>query len=356
MNVQITGQGGVPTSGVSAVVVNVTVTNTTAASYLTVYPAGVSRPLASNLNWVAGQTVPNLVEVALGTGGQVTVFNLTGSTDVVFDVAGYVAVPAAGVVQVAGLYNPLVPARILDTRSGNGAPQAPVGAGGTITVQLTGRGGVPASGVAAVVLNVTVASPTAASFLTVWPAGKTMPLASNLNYVAGQTVPNRVMVKVGTGGQVSFYNAFGTVQVIADVGGWFTDASSSTATGSTFTGLTPARILDTRNGTGGFSSPLGAGQTMAVTVAGQGGIPLMTASTPPTAVVLNVTVTNPTAGSFLTAWPSGTSMPLASDLNYVAGQTVPNLVVVKLGADGKVDLYNAFGTVNVIADVVGWYG
>jgi len=73
-------------------------------------------------------------------------------------------------------------------------------------------------------------------------------------------------------------------------------------------------------------------------------------------VVLNVTVTNPTAPSFLTVWPSdAASQPTASDLNYVAGQTSPNLVVVRLGADGSISLYNAAGSTDVIIDVVGYY-
>jgi hypothetical protein len=82
----------------------------------------------------------------------------------------------------------------------------------------------------------------------------------------------------------------------------------------------------------------------------------MNATVPPTAVVLNVTVTNPTAASFLTVWPDGSLQPLASDLNYITGLTVPNLVIVKLGSNGAVDLYNAFGSVDVVIDVVGWYG
>jgi IPT/TIG domain/Fibronectin type III domain len=357
MNAQITGLGGVPASGVVAVVLNVTVTNTTSPSYLTVWPAGVPRPLASNLNFVANQSLPNLVEVAVGRNGQVSIYNAFGSTHVIFDVAGYVATPtAAG--GPDGLNNPVVPYRLLDTRNGTGAPAAPIGPNQTITVQVTGIPGsnVPASGVAAVILNVTVTSPSAASYLTLFPTGTTQPVVSNLNFVAGQTVPNRVIVKVGSGGQVSIYNAAGSVHVIADVGGWFTDGVAATA-GSRFVGVTPARILDTRDGTGGVPiARLGANASMAVTVAGRGGVPLMTAGTPPTGVVLNVTVTNPSAGSYLTVWPDGASKPLASDLNYGPGLTVPNLVVVKLGSNGMIDLYNAFGSVDVIIDVVGWYG
>jgi hypothetical protein len=82
-------------------------------------------------------------------------------------------------------------------------------------------------------------------------------------------------------------------------------------------------------------------------------VPATTAPVPPTAVVLNVTVTNPKVASYLTASPAGAVQPLASDLNYVAGQTVPNLVVMKLGANGAIDLSNATGSTDVVVDVVG---
>lgn len=345
LNVQVTGQGGVPPTGVSGVVLNVTATNTTAASYLTVWPTGLPRPLASNLNWVSGKTVPNLVEVALGLSGQVSVYNGFGNTDVIFDVAGYVAAPTATPAS-AGLYTAIVPNRVLDTRN----TATKVGPGQVVTVQVSGTTSVPSGGVGAVVLNVTATNPTTASFLTVYPTGSTLPLASNLNFSAGQTVPNRVIVKLGTAGSVSFYNAFGSVDVVADVGGWFTDGTTA-ATGSMFVGVAPARILDTR-----AAAAVGSGVTIVLTVAGQGGVPAMTAAVAPTAVVLNVTVTNPTAASFLTIWPDGSTKPLASDLNYLPALTVPNLVVVRVGPTGAIDLYNAFGTTDVVVDVVGWYG
>ena len=350
INVPILGQGGVPSSGVTAVVVNATVTDTTAASYLTIWPAGVPRPTASNLNWTAGRTVPNLVVVALGTGGEVSAFNGAGSTDLVLDVEGYVAAPTASP-PAAGLYNGIVPNRILDTRLGLGSPRAQLCAGQTITVQVAGTAGVPSTGVEAVIMNVTVTNTVVApSFVTVWPAGATRPVASNLNFVIGQTVANRVIVKLGTGGALNFYDQAGHTDVVADVVGWFTDGSVALG-GSRFVGITPARILDTR-----VSSKLGAGATLVLPVAGQGGVPSMGAAVPPTAAVLNVTVTNPTTGSYLTIWPDGTARPTASDLNFVSGLTVPNLVVIKLGTSGGIDIFNAAGTTDVVVDVVGWYG
>jgi hypothetical protein len=349
INVQVIGQGGVPVSNVSAVVLNVTATNTTAASYLTVWPAGVPRPLASNLNWTRGITVPNLVEVALGVNGQVSVFNAAGSADVIFDVAGYVAAPTATPPN-AGLYTPIVPTRLLDTRDPTSAIKAPVGQGQAISVLVAGMANVPSAGAGAVVLNVTATNPTSASFLTVYPTGPAQPVASNLNFVAGQTMPNRVIVKLGSGGSVNFYNAFGSVDVVADVAGWFSDGTTSNA-GSMFVGMTPGRILDTRP-----ANAVGPGATSVLMVAGQDGVPAMSSAVPPAAVVLNVTATNPTAPSFLTIWPDGPLRPTASDLNYLPQQTVPNLVVVRLGPSGAIDIYNAFGTADVVVDVVGWYG
>ena len=217
--VQVTGVGGVPATGVSAVVLNVTVTEPASEGYLTAWPVGVGRPLASNLNFVAGLTVPNQVLVRVGSGGKVNLYNGGGSTHVVVDVAGWYGTDGAP----GGTgFSIVTPVRILDTRTGHGAPEAKVGPASTLSLQVGGQGGVPAAGVRSVVLNVTVTQPTAVSYLTAWPSGKTRPLASNLNYVASQTVPNLVVVDVGADGKVNLYNAAGSAHVIADVAGWFT--------------------------------------------------------------------------------------------------------------------------------------
>ena len=339
---QVTGRGGVPAAGVSAVVLNVTVTAPTAESFLTVWPTGQTRPLASNLNYRPNQTVPNMVVVKVGQGGKVSLFNYAGATDLVVDVAGWygLADDPAG-----SEYSPVVPSRLLDTRTA-GAPVPRLGPATTASLQVTGRGGVPASGVTAVALNVTVTGPTAESFLTAWPAGQVRPLASNLNYLPNQTVPNMVIVGVGDAGMVNLFNYAGSTDVVVDVAGWYG------AEGARYRALAPARILDTRDGLGVPAGKVGAGAALAMQVTGRGGVPAAGVA----AVALNVTVTEPTALSFLTAWPHGDSRPLASNLNYVANQTVPNMVIVKVGAGGKVDLFNSVGATHVVVDVAGWYG
>jgi hypothetical protein len=338
MDVQVTGRGGVPSSGVSAAVLNVTVTAPTAVSYLTVFPAGELRPVAANLNYGAGQTVPNLVTAKLGGGGRLSMYNATGSTQVIVDVTGWYD---DGTLASGSRYHPLTPSRLLDTRT----DAVPLVGSAARDVQVSGKSGIPAAGVSAVVMNVTVTAPTSASYLTVFPAGEPMPATANLNYGVGQTVANLVTAKLGTGGRVSLSNATGSAQVIADVAGWFDDGTS--ATGGLFHAVTPGRILDTRNGGG----PVGATAALDVQVTGQGGVPAAGVS----AVVMNVAVTGPTAASYLTVYAAGEAKPWAANLNFGPGQTVPNLVVAKLGAGGRVSVANAVGTAHVIADVAGWF-
>jgi hypothetical protein len=202
-------------------------------------------------------------------------------------------------------------------------------------------------------MNLTVTNTGAVGFLTAYP-GTTVPSGSisNLNFNPGETVPNRAVLPLSTQGQVSFFNgSAGSIDLIVDVNGWFTGASAP-ATGGLYTGLTTVRLLDTRDGTGGFSAPVAAHGSLALPVAGLFGVPATGAK----AVVLNVTVTNPQAVGFLTAYPGATSTPLASDLNYAAGLTTANLVVVAVGSDGKVVFYNgSVGSTELIVDLVGWY-
>ncbi|WP_160148700.1 S53 family peptidase [Amycolatopsis alkalitolerans] len=344
----VTGANGVPSSGVTAVVLNVTATEPTDSGFLTLYPDGQPRPASSNLNFVPGETIPNLVTVPVGSNGVVDIYNKFGTVHVVADLFGYYATGAGS------LYNPLTPARVLDTRSAIGTSgTAPLGTGATLPLQVTGANGVPSSGVTAVVLNVTATESTDGGYLTLYPDGQSRPASSNLNFVAGETIPNLVTVPVGSNGVVDIYNRFGTVHVIADLFGYFT----SSGTGYKFHTSTPQRLLDTRSGQGvapGQPAPVGAGGVLALPLtdtAGPGNAgPLANAA----GLVLNVTVTGSTDGGFLTVYPSNVARPASSNLNFVAGQTIPNAVVTAVNGSA-IDFYNRFGTVQVIADLFGYY-
>ncbi|MDT0215593.1 carboxypeptidase regulatory-like domain-containing protein [Rothia sp. ARF10] len=346
--VKVTGRGGVPTTGVAAVVLNVTAVKATTSAYVTVFPAGETRPNASNINVVAGDVSPNAVVVKVGASGSVSLFLSAGSSDMLADVAGYY--PADG------SFTSLSPGRLLDTRAsgatvdGQARAGGAIGAGATRDLQVAGRYGIPTTGVDAVVLNVTGVRPTAGTYLSVWPNGSSRPNASNLNLAAGETKPNLVVAKLGSSGKVSFFNASGKVDVLADVAGWI-------PTGTSYSALTPARLLDTRptgatvDGLNQRSGAVGAGKSVTIQVTGRDGIP----SSGVSAVVLNVTGVGPTASTYVTAYPTGEPQPNASNLNLVRGETRPNLVFVKVGTGGKVSLFNAGGSVNLLADVAGWF-
>ncbi len=220
--------------------------------------------------------------------------------------------------------------------------------GGAVELQVTGRGGVPTTDVAAVAMTVTVTQPTAAGYVTLYPGGSARPLAANLNFVAGETVSNLAVVKVGANGRVGLFNPNGSTHVVIDVSGWFS-ASEKDAAGR-FQPMVPSRILDTRDGTGG-GVRLGPGASLDLQVAGRGGVP----ATGVDAATMNVTVTGTTAAGFLTVHPAGVARPLASTINFAADSTVAIRTMMKLGAGGKVTIFNSSGSADVIVDVGGWY-
>ncbi len=334
----IAGTAGVPADA-TAVVMNVTATDVTANTFVSVWPAGQARPNVSNLNVDAGDTRANLVTVALGQGGAVQLLSAFGQTDVVVDVEGYYSVASAN------RFTPLTPSRLLDTREGAGVA---VGPGGSVTVPVDGHGGVPSDAVA-VVVNLTATDVTASTAILAAPAGTPRPLASNLNVRPGDTRPNLAVVKVGAGGAITLSNMFGSTDLIVDVVGAFGPSGTDL-----FQPRAPVRILDTRTGpvpaSWGSTRPLGAGQTLTLPVAGLSGVPGNA-----TAAVLNVTATDVTKLTFITVWPTGVTRPMASSLNPAAGETGANLVTARLGAGGAISLLNLTGSVDLIADIGGWY-
>ncbi len=354
--VQITGRGGIPASGVKAVVMNVTVTNGTAGSYLTVYPSGESKPTTSNIGFGPGQTISNQVTAKIGADGKLMVYNAVGSAHVIFDVAGYYA-NAEGT--PGSRYSSLEqPSRILDTRTYNGSNAQPVGQNQSVAVQITGRGGIPASGVKAVVMNVTVTNGTAGSYLTVYPSGESKPTTSNIGFGPGQTISNQVTAKIGADGKLMVYNAVGSAHVIFDVAGYYTDDYSLPALRNTqhgrFVAVSPTRILDTRDKTKNIynsSTPISTATIMDYNAT----IDKVVSPDKVMALVTNVTVTNGTAGSYLTVYPGGNSKPGTSSINFGPGETISNQVTTGLGNNGAYVLSNAVGSVHAIADLAGYF-
>ena len=259
----------------------------------------------------------------------------------------------------AAYYYQLVPQRLLDTRFGLGAPTGIVPAGGVVHLQVTGRGGVPAANVTAVVLNMTVTGPTGAGHLTVYPAGVAQPNASALNFVKNWTGANSVTVKLGAGGVVDIYSS-GTTHIIADVLGFYTGATAavqSLGIGGQYHMVQPTRLLDTRFDPSVKRVPAFGAVTFGIDFGSA-------VSSHVRAVAVNITAVSPGTAGYLTAWSGVGSMPNTSTLNFTAGKIVPNMALVPTGpcwlsgCGGlpQIQVYNGSSSgVDVIVDIVGYF-
>lgn len=334
-NIPVTGCAGCPPTGqTTAVVMNVTAAGGSAASFLTVWPAGTGQPGVSNVNFRPGENRPNLAVVKVSGDGKVNLYNDQGSAHVIFDVIGYFAPDAA---VSGGRFHPITPTRLLDTRDTNNPLQSGVPRALAI----------PGSGVTGAVMNVTAVGAQGGGFVTVYPGNLgTPPGTSNLNFSTNQTVPNLVFSGV-SGGNVNLY-AFGAdVHIIVDLVGYFDVNDSSTA--GRFVPIAPVRKMDTRN------APFTALRARGVQDFGLAG-QLTLYPFEISGAILNATAASPTELTFVTVYPKqDASHPGVSNLNVDAGEDRPNLVAVGTSDFGFISIYNEQGNVHVILDVAGWF-
>ena len=340
VELDVTGRGtSLVPDDAAAVVLNVTGTNAATPGYVTVWPCGAPQPTASNLNLVPGVSSPNLVVSKIGTDGKVCLFT-QGAADLLADINGYMPFGAR--------YVPVVPERLLETRlvGQTGYSGGKPAAGSTIELQVTGAGvsAVPANA-GAVVMNVTGTAAESSGYVTVWPCGTPQPNASNLNLVAGGTSPNLVVSKIGAGGKVCIFTQ-PSADLIADISGYV-------PAGSSYQPVVPERLLETRaagqTGYSGSKPSAGATIELQVTGAGTTNVPAST-----NAVVLNVTGVGADAPGYVTVWPCGAQQPNASNLNLTTGGISPNLVMAKVGTDGKVCIFTQ-SSADLIADINGYW-
>ncbi len=258
------------------------------------------------------------------------------------------AVPAP--VQMPGGFRAVHSIRLLDTRGNIGA-LGPVQPQHSVNVEVAGTSyEIPPNGVGAAVVNVTVTHTQSSGYLTAYPANTTRPTVSNVNFLKGQTVANLATVRVQDG-KISIYNgSAGTVDIVVDIAGYY--LSGTAADPGAFQTLAPARVLDTRIGLGANKAPVPAAGTLTLTVGGHGLVPASGVR----AVVLTLTATRAASTGYVTAYPTGSTRPTASNLNFVAGATVPNMVTTAVSSTGKVSLYNGSSrSIDLIADVAGYY-
>ncbi len=337
--VQVAGRAGVPADALSASL-NVTAVNASGDGFMTVYPCGISTPNSSNVNYTTGSNVANFVISKLGA-GKVCVYT-SSETEILVDVSG--AFPASS----GSSYTNIVPARLMDTRVGGSTIDAQyAGTGqlvaGSITqLQVAGRAGVPATA-SAVSLNVTIINPLSGGYATVYPCDGTLPNTSSVNYTAGKVVSNAVISKLGTGKVCIFTNV--ATGLIVDVNGAFNSVTA-------YSGILPARILDSRVGASTIDGQyvgIGtrpAGSITEVKVAGRAGV-----KADALVVALNITAVNPASNGFITVYPCGIGLPNTSNINFTTGSNVANFVISKLGT-GKVCVFTS-ATTELLVDVSG---
>jgi hypothetical protein len=348
LEVQVRGGGlAVPVDAV-AVALNVTVTQPTANAHLTVQP-GTNTPTTSNLNFRAGQTVAQQVTATVGAGDRVRVYNAAGNSHVIVDILGWYGPNSAPGAPATDLFNALpAPVRAFDSRAGQGYAEATnhttrLANGTQVVLDLDRPGGVPVGATAAIV-NLTAAQGTTAGHLTAFPADQPGPSTSSLNFGAGQTVANLAVVPLDADGRMRL-RSVGTTHAVVDVVGWFQEG-----VGAGYVALTPMRVLDTRTGTGLRRIPVTPTNPHDQIVGRYTGVPADAE-----AVILSVVAVAPSANSHLTVFPTGQAEPTASTLNFQTGRTVPNAVVSALGSQGRVRFDVAAGTVQLVADVSGYF-
>lgn len=354
VSLQVSGRGGVPASGVSAVVLNLTAVSPTAAGYLAAYPAGKAFPGTSSVNFGKGGTRANLVTVPLGSGGKLSIRNATGSTHVLADVTGYyLSGSTTATAGSYGSYQRFEPFRAVDTRTAEWG-KSPLPSGMYLTVPLD-IGPEYSLHVKAVAVNVTSVAPTAPGYLTAWAGDSdNRPGTSTVNYLPKQTTPNMAVVPVRTCTDCADYpvKAFdidnvskGSSHVIVDVVGFFDDDTSGL--GLRFKSIDPKRIVDTRVGKG--MTKLGAGQTKTVAT------PSAVAGPDTGAIVANVTGVLPTADTYLTLWSSlsGVPRPAVSNLNPARGTIAASMAMVGVDSTNAFKVFNGSGSTDVIIDVTG---
>ena len=347
---QVTGgTSGVP-AGATAVTGNLTVTAQTSLGYLYVGPNPVDNPTSSTLNFPVGDDRANGVTVALSATGSLSITFVAPSSGptahAIFDVSGYFISGGSG-----ETYHSLTPTRILDTRNGTGL-SGPFSSDIARTFMVRGVGGV--SGTAkAVTGNLTVTSQTSLGYLFVGPIAVDNPTSSTLNFPLGDDRANGVTVALNGTGTLSITYVAPTLgptaHVIFDVTGYFTPDIS----GSAYVPLAPARILDSRNGTG-LSGPFNCHASRKFQVTGQGGV-----SDLAVAVTGNLTVTGQTSLGYLFAGPNGTDNPTSSTLNFPLADDRANGVTVGLASNGMLTITyvapTSTPTTHVIFDVTGYF-
>lgn len=343
--IQVGGTAGVPNDA-SAVVLSATVVHPGGQGILRAKP---DRDTPSAMVMVYGggglDTMSNMVTVPIGDDGKVT-FTATTSVDLVLNVQGYYTSTDGGV--APGGFVVGTGKEAANTTNGTGLPQQKIGAGKSVDIQITGDEAgvdVPANA-SGIVANFLVLSRDGnAGLIKPYAAGGTEG-SVGMNYPAATTSAMSAHVALSGDGKITVYNQWGIIDLVVEIQGYFTQTNQ----GGVFTPAS-GTLYDTRTGTA-----VPSGGTRAVQVAGQQGVPQMGAGVSAVAVTLTAINGTSSAGT-ATLWANGVTRPNPLySVTFPANTTRSNTVIVPLGTDGKIQLWNSGpGAVNYLVDLQGWY-
>ena len=363
VSVQVANQFGIPATGVSAVVINLTAVRSASAGYLTAYPSLTPRPTeTSSINFPKGATIANMVTVPVGADGKVSVYNNGGNVHILVDVMGWYAkddsVRTAPIDKGMGsqFLSPGDPERMYNSIQDPLNSNLPFFGGDWIEFEDTWDAEAAATSVKAYAVTITAFRANASGHMTAWAGGDApMPAVSNVNFQKGVAAPNMAIVPAGhytptsTGFRIEVAGT-GTVHLIVDLLGYYVTDDSQGLRFKPLAGSSPQRILDTRKALGATAGKIGANASRqaVASVAGPDSI----------FVVGNTTGVLPSAQTYLTVWSGATTTPPgASTLNLVAGvnRAVSTYAPLSFGAGGAASyrIYNNAGSTHVLFDAAG---
>ncbi len=331
VRVKVAGTRGVPADA-TAISASFTITEPTAAGFLTAYNCLGGVPSVSTLNYERRQTVSNQAIVPLDR-GDVCLFSLS-SAHIVIDVNGYVA--SSG----TQTFNPVTPKRMLDTRN-----TGILKAGVRMPVSLTGgRSPVP-TGATAVAINLTAVNPRSDGWIRAFPCDEREPTTSSVSARRAQVIASSVIVPLAADGTICLKSMM-TTNAVIDVTGWF-----GPSTGLDFIPIDPIRLADTRS----FNStlnpwtrgqPVAAGKVVQIKVAGVRGVPAGI-----TGATVNLVALGASSPGWLRVVPCGAQSDV-SNLNFSSPAPIANGANVRLSTSGTICVVG-MSTTHVLVDITG---
>lgn len=352
LSVTVTGADGVP-SDATSVVVNVVALNTTASGYLTTWDPDIADPNVASVGVKAGLNTNQTDTIGVSANGRVSVANHSpASLDVVITLMGYYT--GTTDMTAGDTYGDAPWVKIVSTAEGIGTAQAPIPAGGSITVQVSGQGGI-ATGADTAVLQFSAPNASQSGWLTAYAAGTSDPGVSVLFYDSSMTYRDLVYVPLSSSGKITITNHGGApVDLVLYTRGYFMPPATAPV-GAEYIPVGPAGPVNVY-GTSSGGKQVAANASVTFQVAGTAGLP----ATGVVEVAEHVIVTNPAQSGYLDAYRGGGTDPNHATMDFLAGDGTDvgyqDSILSQVSPTGQETITNhSSGTIYVQVAVVGMF-